>query len=95
MRDKFVLPEQISGITDSRLKYFLILRLAIARRDLRYLGTANPSTLLALMAVYRENEAALIADLRDGGFFAHHSVAADVLSVLAPRLRADLRHSLF
>jgi hypothetical protein len=89
VRDKFVLPDQVSDITDSRLKYLLILRLAIARGDLRYLGTANPSTLLALMAIYRDNETALIADLRNGGFFAQHSVPVDVLSVLGPRLRAD------
>ncbi len=89
VRDKFVLPAQVADVTDSRLKYLLIARLAIARRDLSYLGTANPSTLLALMAVYRRNEAALIRDLRSGGFFAHERLPADVLSALAPHLAAD------
>ena len=89
VREKFVVPAPVLTIADSRVKYLLILRLAIARRDITYLGTANPSTLLALMKLYRENEGALIADLRSGGFFLANRVPADVLESVKRRLRPD------
>jgi len=84
-----VVPAPVLTIADSRVKYLLILRLAIVRRDITYLGTANPSTLLALMKLYRENEGALIADLRSGGFFLADRVSANVLASVQKRLRAD------
>ena len=89
VREKFVLPAQVLTIADSHVKYLLILRLALARRDITYLGTANPSTLLALMKLYRENETALIADLRRGGFFLSGRVPGDVLAAVQKRLRPD------
>lgn len=84
--EKFVVPAAVLTIADSHVKYLLILRLAIARRDITYLGTANPSTLLALMKLYGENEAALLADLRQGGFFLADRVPADVLTAIQKRL---------
>ena len=87
VREKFVVPAPVLTITDSHVKYLLILRLAIARSDITYLGTANPSTLLALMKLYRENESALLTDLRDGGFFLADRVPAEVLSAVRARLR--------
>ena len=60
---KFVLPPIVLTIADSRLKYLTILRLALARADITYVGSANATTLLALMKLYREHEAALIADV--------------------------------
>jgi sterol desaturase/sphingolipid hydroxylase (fatty acid hydroxylase superfamily) len=89
VREKFVVPAPVLTIADSRVKYLLILRLAIARRDITYFGTANPSTLLALMKLYRENEAALVADLRDGGFFLAGQVPAPVIDSVRKRLRPD------
>ena len=89
VREKFAVPAPVLTIADSRVKYLLILRLAIARRDITYLGTANPSTLLALMKLYRENETALVADLRNGGFFLADRVPADVLTSVQKRLRPD------
>jgi len=89
VREKFVIPADVLGIHDSHVKYLMILRLAIARRDITYLGTANPSTLLALMKLYRENEAALLADLRDGGFFLAERVPEAILAAMQKRLRAN------
>ena len=54
-RQKFVLPADVFTIADSRVKYLLILRLALAHRDITYFGTANATTLLALMQLYREH----------------------------------------
>jgi sterol desaturase/sphingolipid hydroxylase (fatty acid hydroxylase superfamily) len=89
VREKFVLPPEVLTIADSQVKYLLILRLALARRNITYLGTANSSTLLAIMKLYREHEAALIRDLHEGGFFLSARVPAEVAAVLGRRLRAQ------
>jgi hypothetical protein len=86
---KFIVPPIVLGIGDSRLKYLLILRLALARRDISYIGAANPSTLLALMKAYREHREALIADVRNGGFFLAHEIPADIAAAVRLRLLAD------
>jgi hypothetical protein len=89
VRDKFVLPPQVAGIEDATTRYLLIVRLAVAKRDITYLGTANPSTLLALVRVYRQHEAAFIDDVRRGGFFARDQVPDAVWQEIRPRLNAE------
>ena len=89
LQDKFAVPPLVFTIADSRIKYLLLLRLALTRRDLSYLGTANPTTLLALIRLYREHESALLADLRSGGFFLAGEVPAEILSTLADRLKPE------
>ena len=68
VKAKFVLPEEVQGVTDATLKYLLILRLALAQRDITYFGSANSTTPLALMKLYREHGPRLIEDVRNGGF---------------------------
>jgi sterol desaturase/sphingolipid hydroxylase (fatty acid hydroxylase superfamily) len=87
--EKFAVPAAVMTVSDSRVKYLLVLRLALARRDATYLGSANSTTLLALIKLYRENAPALIEDLRRGTFFLEEKVPEKVRSVIRPRLRAD------
>jgi sterol desaturase/sphingolipid hydroxylase (fatty acid hydroxylase superfamily) len=87
--EKFVVPAAVLTISESRVKYLLVLRLAIARTDVTYLGAANPTTLLTLIKLYREHCGELIADLREGSFFLAERVPADVMKALRGRLRAD------
>ena len=47
VREKFVIPAPVLTVSDSRVKYLLILRLALARPDVTYLGSANSTTLQA------------------------------------------------
>jgi sterol desaturase/sphingolipid hydroxylase (fatty acid hydroxylase superfamily) len=89
VREKFVLPPEVLAISESSVKYLLILRLAIARSDITYVGTANPSTLLAIARIYRENESTLIADIREGGFHLSARVPAATLAVLRDKLRPN------
>jgi sterol desaturase/sphingolipid hydroxylase (fatty acid hydroxylase superfamily) len=89
VRDKFVVPPAVLTIADSRVKYLLVLRLAIARRDVTYFGAANPSTLLALMKLFREHQDALIADVRCGTFFLSGSLPQEVSDAVHRCLRAD------
>ena len=87
--DKFVLPAAALTVSDSHVKYLLILRLALARRNITYFGSANSTTALALIKLYREHASELIKDVREGGFFLQSSVPAEVLRIVQPRLGAN------
>jgi sterol desaturase/sphingolipid hydroxylase (fatty acid hydroxylase superfamily) len=89
VKEKFVLPAEVLALGEPRVKYLLILRLAIAQRDITYFGTANSTTGLALAKLYREHCAELIADVRGGGFFLDSRLPAGVRAALHGRLEAD------
>ena len=93
VRDKFVVPAPVLSIEDCRVKYLLILRLALGRPDLSYIATANPSTLLMLVQLYRDHESALLDDLRNGGFFLRDRVPPAVWVAVESRLKADPERS--
>jgi len=94
VREKFVVPEAVLTISDSRVKYLLVLRLGLARREVSYFGAANPTTLLTLIRLYREHRAELINDLREGGFFLDAQVPAEVMEVVRPRLGRALQRAM-
>jgi hypothetical protein len=87
VREKFVLPEAVQGIDDPKLKYLAILRLAVAARDLSYFGSANSTTPLALMKLYREYEEVMIADVRAGTFLRLAELPPAAREAVAARLR--------
>jgi sterol desaturase/sphingolipid hydroxylase (fatty acid hydroxylase superfamily) len=89
VKEKFVLPAEVLEVAEARLKYLLILRLAIAQCDVTYFGSANSTTPLALIKLYREEQAALIADLRSGGFHREADLPATTRAALRGRLRAN------
>lgn len=89
VKAKFVLPDEVHAIADAGLKYLVILRLALAHRDLTYFGSANSTTPLALMKLYREQREALLADVRRGGFARLDELPELVRTALAPRLAAQ------
>ncbi|MDB5802155.1 MAG: hypothetical protein JWL63_3094 [Rhodocyclales bacterium] len=88
IREKFVVPAIVMTVQDSFVKYLLILRLALARPDITYIGAANPTTLLMLAKLYRAHHAELIDDLRHGTFFLADKVPVEVLAAIHKRLRA-------
>ena len=93
LRERFVLPPVVASIDDATLKYLVVLRLALARRDVSLCVTANATTVLALLRLYHEHHAALIEDLRQGTFFRQDDLAKSVAAELAPRMRADPRRA--
>lgn len=88
LRERFVLPAAVAEIGDADLRALLILRLALARPDITWMGTANPGTLLALLELYRERRAALLDDLRNGGFHGAAGLPEGVRAAVASRLGA-------
>ena len=86
VRGKFVVPAPVLTVPQCRVKYLLILRLALARPDITYIGTANATTLLALIKLYREHAYQLISDLRLGGFFLADQVPSNAWASVQTRL---------
>jgi hypothetical protein len=93
VRNKFVLPAAVLAIKEAELKYLLVMRLAVARADLTYLATANPTTVLHLMRVFRQHAKELIDDIRNGGFFLVSRLSPEVAVAVTSRLVADPRRA--
>lgn len=88
VRAKFVAPRAVFEIGDSELKYLVLLRLALQRQDITYMGAANPSSLLGLMRTYRKHAKALHEDVRAGGFFRLNDMPEAVRHAVMPALKA-------
>ena len=68
MKSKYVLPFEVFSIEDYDLKYRLILRLALAYKNITYLVSANPSTFLVLDTMMNNHFDELVDDLEQGVF---------------------------
>ncbi|RLA45037.1 MAG: hypothetical protein DRR06_08220 [Gammaproteobacteria bacterium] len=68
IRANYILPSEVFDIQDYELKYELILRLTLAERNLTYIATANPSSLLRLIDIFHQSPQTYIRDLADGRF---------------------------
>lgn len=88
VRRFYTSPPEISVVTDPLSKYYTIMRLAIPR-DVAWLVTANPSTLLLLARTANEHRESLIRDIHDGTLRSDLSVGEEVRAAIAPRLKAD------
>jgi hypothetical protein len=86
---RFVLPPGISTIGDYDLKYLVILRLALAERDVSYLGSPNPSTFLRLLTILNERRDELAHSLETGSLPMVDALDPDTRSLVVRRLRRD------
>jgi hypothetical protein len=68
VRKKFVVPNLAFDIADPVEKYHAYALSALAADDLTGIITANPSTMLSVLAHIRCNAEAVLRDLSDGGF---------------------------
>lgn len=88
VRKKYIVPPAVFSIEDYDLKYQLILRLALRYRDVSYLSTANPSTIVRLVKLLNSNWPQLYKDLREGGFSRMDELTNDQRRSLVGRLGA-------
>ncbi len=88
VRKKYIVPPPIFSIEDYDLKYQLILRLALRYRDVSYLSTANPSTIVRLVKLLNSHWEELFKDLRDGGFSRMEELSVEQRRSLVGRLGA-------
>lgn len=85
-RARYVLPEEVLAIDDYELKYQVIVSLALACPDITCIATANPSTLLKLMSVFREHRESLLRDITRGECSWADRLTSAQLAVILPRL---------
>jgi sterol desaturase/sphingolipid hydroxylase (fatty acid hydroxylase superfamily) len=93
-QSKYVLPYEVFEINDYSIKYYIIIRLALAEKNITYLGSANPSTFLRMLEIIKTHKGELLNDIRKGTVkyidAIDTAIAAKVKNVLKPnQQRAD------
>jgi hypothetical protein len=89
VRARFVVPPEVSAVTDYDLKYRLILRLALETADITYLGAPNPSSFLRLATLLESDRAALTASLATGRFDGEADLPPATRAAIAGRITAQ------
>ncbi|MHC4947126.1 MAG: GH3 auxin-responsive promoter family protein [Planctomycetota bacterium] len=84
----YAVPYEIFEIADYQGKYYAIMRLAL-QRDVRFLATANPSSILKMCEKANEFGEEIIRDVRDGTLSKAVTIEPEVRAAVEPRLRPD------
>lgn len=84
-------PPAAVAVADAEKRWYLALRLALMRPDIRMVTTANPSTLVAFAQMLDRDKEFLIRDLRDGSLRHEDAYPSVVVATLRPRLRIKQR----
>lgn len=93
IRHGSVIPPCVLEVEDYHTRYQLILRLALAERNITNFATANPSTFLRLKSELLANQAALIESIGTGKLPLLKSLPDAVRHEMSARLRADPRRA--
>ena len=89
VRSRFVVPPEALAIADYDLKYLIILRLALAQRDITYLGSPNPTTFLRLLDLVNAKRDVLVESLATGRLDALDALDDSLRQSLARRFAPD------
>jgi hypothetical protein len=89
MKRKFILPSVVFGIKDHLTKYLLILRLALAEKDITYIATANPSTFVLLLELAHKYRDELLTGIETGQWPAERPLPPEVVEAVKRKLRPD------
>ncbi len=86
---KYVIPPEIFSIKNYDLKYKVILCLALAERNITCLVSANPSSLLRLMEIFRKNSTELIDAVAKGQLKLPPQMPPDTSNAISRSLSPD------
>ena len=89
MKQKFILPSGVFGIKDHLTKYLLILRLALAERDITYIATANPSTFVLLLELTHTHREELLVGIETGQWPTERPLPIKVAKAIKRKLRPN------
>ncbi len=100
MKNKFIIPAVVFGVRDHLTKYLLILRLALAEKDITYIATANPSTFVLLLELLHKYRDLLLTSIETGKFPAIHALPPEIANAVKDKIqpnreRADELRRLF
>ena len=86
MRSKYVLPFEVFSIEDYEIKYKLILRIALAYKDITYLVSANPSTFLMLHSLTSKYFDEFVNDIEQGVFREYDKLSEEVQKSITTKI---------
>ena len=86
VKARFVVPPDVSAVSDYELKYLLILRLALEVPDITYMGAPNPSSFLRLGALLQSHRGPLLRSLATGSFEGLDRLSVEVRAALVGRI---------
>jgi len=87
VRENDPVPEEVFALRAAEARYELILRFALAARDLGTFSTANPSTVLLLVRLLQRRAVALIGELGRGSVAERPGLPESLRAQLATRTR--------
>lgn len=87
-------PYQAFEIEDYHAKYYTIMRIALGD-DVRFLATANPSSIIKMCEKTDEKKEDMIRDIRDGTLSKNIDVKPEIRQAIGSRLRADPKRAAF
>jgi hypothetical protein len=88
VRRVYSIPYEVFEIADYTAKYYAIMRIAL-EHDVRFLATANPSSVLKLCEKADEMSESFIRDIRDGTISADVQIEGEIRRVIEPPLRPN------
>ncbi len=88
-RSKYVVPYEVFEIKDYTIKYYCILRLALAEKNITYIGSANPSTFLRMLEVLKLYKEDFLEDIAKGTTKFLTSLEPRIAGKIAARIRPD------
>lgn len=87
VRRYYTAPIAVADIRDAAAKYYTIMRLSIGR-DVAFMVTASPATLLLLARTADEHREQMIRDIHDGTLWPQLPISAQTRAALARKLKA-------
>jgi hypothetical protein len=87
-RSSYVIPYEVFEIRDYEAQYYAIMRIGIGAR-IRFVGTANPSSIIKLCEMANKHADALLQDLADGTLRAALDIPPRTRALIERRLRPD------
>lgn len=88
-RSKYVIPYEVFEIEDYSIKYYVIVRLALAEKNITYLGSANPSSFLRILEIIKIYRDDLLEDIRKGTLKFINDINPPVAKKILSRLKPD------
>lgn len=78
LKRKYIVPHSVFEIKEYHAKYYVILLLALQHKDITYVGTANPTTLLKMSEILNECKDDLLSDLKNRSVSVSESLSEKV-----------------
>ena len=88
VRRAYSIPYPAFEIKDYEAKYFAIMRVAL-QDDVRFLATANPSSILKMVEKAEQHQEAIIKDIRDGTLSKAFDIEPEIRAAIEKRLKPD------